>query len=136
MRQKVFLLVLIVAFLGLESCGSSQKTSGDGKSLQEEMDDRNAQVIPLLTRIKRLPGIGMQGGVPVFVKYQSGLGSGRNEPLYVVDGLIIGNSFRRIKDIVQPVDVESIKGLTGAEAGFYGARGAQGVIEIKTKSGS
>jgi len=59
-----------------------------------------------------------------------------NSPLYVVDGMVIGNSFRAVENIVQPVDVKSIRALTGSDASFYGARGANGVIEITTKKGN
>lgn len=129
---------MITALMLLSACGSSnyEKKDKDQKSIQEELDDRNDNVIPLITRIQRIPGVTLQRGVPVFVKYQNTLSGRSQEPLYVVDGLIIGNSFARIKGIVRPVDVASVRGLSAAEAGFYGARGAQGVIEIKTKSGS
>lgn len=137
MKARIILSLLLAAFLGFGSCGSSQKASRNGAALQKELDDRNSAVIPLITRIRKLPGIALENGVPVFIKSQNTAQTGaRNEPLYVVDGLIIGNSYRRVKDIVQAVDVADVDGLSGSEASFYGTRGANGVILITTKQGS
>lgn len=129
--------LMLLAGLTLLSCGSSKTTSADGVSVQEQLDQKNSNVIPLLTRIRRLPGVALENGVPVFVKSNNALQSGRvGEPLYVVDGLIMGNSYRQVKDVVNPVDVESVKGLSGADASFYGSRGAAGVIVITTRKGT
>lgn len=54
-----------------------------------------------------------------------------NSPLYVVDGFIVSN----INNIA-PTDIETIDVLKDASSGaIYGARGANGVIIITTKSG-
>ncbi|MBC2838437.1 TonB-dependent receptor plug domain-containing protein [Robiginitalea sp. SC105] len=131
-------LILLLAGLMLGGCGStaSGTESSDQGGLEAEMDDRNSAVIPLITRIRKLPGMTVQGGVPVLVKANNSFGaSSRLEPLYVLDGLAMGNSFRQVESVVQPVDVKSIKVLKGADASFYGSRGANGVIIITTKSG-
>ncbi len=75
--------------------------------------------------------------------------TGNNEPLYVVDGVPIYNGTsggnagsgggrdlpNGVSDI-NPDDIESMNVLKGpAAAALYGVRAANGVIEIKTKSG-
>ncbi|MEK9135482.1 MAG: TonB-dependent receptor, partial [Bacteroidota bacterium] len=72
--------------------------------------------------------------------------TGSSQPLYVVDGVPIDNSFvyfgsgniqtpNRGSDI-NPEDIESIEVLKGASAAaIYGARAGNGVILITTKSG-
>jgi TonB-linked SusC/RagA family outer membrane protein len=72
--------------------------------------------------------------------------TGSSQPLYVVDGVPIDNSFvywssgqvqtpNRGSDI-DPNDIESIEVLKGASAAaIYGSRAANGVILITTKSG-
>jgi TonB-dependent SusC/RagA subfamily outer membrane receptor len=129
--------LLMLGFALATACGSSKTTKDAGPSnIQKDMDDRNSNVIPLLTRIRRIPGVTVENGVPIFIKRQNTMqAGGRAEPLYVVDGLIVGNSYRAVRDLVLPVDVESIKGLSGADASFYGSRGANGVIIITTKRG-
>lgn len=136
MRVLPFLLCLsLVLSIG---CGAPKKSTStaDGENIQAQLDRKNSAVIPLITRIRRLPGIAMENGVPVFVKNNNSFQAGiTKEPLYVVDGLIIGNSYRQVRDVVQPVDVEEIKGLSGADASFYGSRGSNGVILITTRKG-
>ncbi|HEX5520920.1 MAG TPA: SusC/RagA family TonB-linked outer membrane protein [Longimicrobiaceae bacterium] len=60
--------------------------------------------------------------------------SGRSqEPLYVVDGVVLGSS---IADI-NPADIESVEVVKGAAAStLYGSRAASGVIAITTRKGS
>lgn len=54
------------------------------------------------------------------------------EPLYIVDGFQLDNAL----NIINPNDIESIDVLKGASAiAIYGARGSNGIIVIKTKTG-
>ena len=58
-----------------------------------------------------------------------------NEPLYVIDGFIVGTDFNL--NNVNVNDIESIEVLKDATAiSIYGTRGANGVVLITTKSGS
>lgn len=59
--------------------------------------------------------------------------SGRSQdPLYIVDGVIINGSLPEIS----PSDIESVEVVKGAAAAsLYGARAGNGVITITTKSG-
>lgn len=60
--------------------------------------------------------------------------SGRSqEPLYIVDGVVLGSS---IADI-NPADIESVEIVKGAAAAtLYGSRAASGVISIRTRRGT
>jgi TonB-dependent starch-binding outer membrane protein SusC len=59
--------------------------------------------------------------------------TGSNSPLYIVDGTPIENAL----NVLSPQDIESISVLKDASAtAIYGARGANGVVIITTKSGS
>ena len=62
-----------------------------------------------------------------------GMGSfGNSSPLYVVDGVIIGETIRDFS----PNDIESLQVLKDASAAaIYGARAANGVVIITTKHG-
>lgn len=63
-----------------------------------------------------------------------GIGSfGNTSPLYVVDGVIVGETIRDFS----PNDIESIQVLKDASAAaIYGARAANGVVIITTKQGN
>lgn len=53
-------------------------------------------------------------------------------PLYIVDGFQLDNAL----NVINPNDIESIDVLKGPSAiAIYGARGSNGIIVIKTKSG-
>lgn len=52
--------------------------------------------------------------------------SGSLEPLYIVNDYTTGNSFNSVNDLLNPVDIESSKAVQGADASFYGSRGAKG----------
>ncbi|MBP7179578.1 MAG: TonB-dependent receptor [Dysgonomonadaceae bacterium] len=59
--------------------------------------------------------------------------NGSADPLYVVDGIPVGNN----ANFINPADVESIEVLKDASAtAIYGARGANGVVLISTKKGT
>ncbi|MFD2513603.1 SusC/RagA family TonB-linked outer membrane protein [Pontibacter locisalis] len=62
-----------------------------------------------------------------------GIGTpGSSDPLYIVDGLPVGGL-----DYLNPNDIESMEVLKdAASAAIYGSRAANGVVLIKTKSGS
>ena len=62
-----------------------------------------------------------------------GMGTiGHSEPLYVVDGVVVGDI-----DYLNPSDIETIDVLKdAASAAIYGSRAANGVILVTTKKGS
>ena len=79
------------------------------------------------------------GGSSIRIRGVTSLGSGQ-EPLYVVDGVILDNSGfgggRNALNFINPSDIESMTILKDASAAaIYGARGAAGVVLITTKTG-
>lgn len=89
---------------------------------------------------------GQPGSKPVIRIRGVGSISSSNDPLYVIDGMIIDNtdvinanqqSQRDPMSMINPEDIEDIKILTDAAATvLYGSRGSNGVILVTTKSGS
>lgn len=91
------------------------------------------------------------GGISVRVRGASSINAGTS-PLYVIDGLPLDNSTavsgsgaefnassapKNPLSSINPEDIESIEILKDASAtAIYGARGANGVIMVTTKSGS
>tara|TARA_X000000368_G_scaffold72242_1_gene52841 strand:+ start:166 stop:3327 length:3162 start_codon:yes stop_codon:yes gene_type:complete len=90
-------------------------------------------------------------GVSVRIRGTNSL-RGNNEPLYVVDGVIISSAGEDVGSVgtgntgqdpqsglngINPRDIERIEILKDASAtAIYGSRGANGVVLITTKSGS
>jgi len=123
----IFLMTMFTA------CGTSKQVDNDGQSLNESLEKRNRMSISLLDQIRRLPGVTLRNGVPVFNKNNNSLSSnGNSEPLYILNDYIVGNSFRSVNQLVQNIEVDKIEAITGPDASFYGSRGAGGVIKITT----
>jgi TonB-linked SusC/RagA family outer membrane protein len=69
----------------------------------------------------------------VRIRGTTSLNDGANEPLYVVDGVVVTSGGI---DYLNPSDIESIEVLKdAASAAIYGARSAAGVILVTTKNG-
>lgn len=61
--------------------------------------------------------------------------TGSNEPLWVIDGIIVGTNFNL--NNINANDVQSIEILKDASSiAIYGSRGANGVVLVTTKSGA
>lgn len=60
--------------------------------------------------------------------------TGSNEPLWVIDGIVVGNNFNL--NNINANDIQSIEILKDASSiAIYGSRGANGVVLVTTKSG-
>jgi len=72
------------------------------------------------------------GGFAIQIRGTGSFAS-NNEPLVIVDG-----ATRSTSDLgrIDPRDVERIEVVKDAAASFYGVRGANGVILIKTRRGT
>ena len=123
----IFCIVLLTA-----SCGSSKSTVG-ANELRDELNNRNRTSMTLMDRLRQTPGIFMSRGVPVLMAAANSFDSEQSiEPLYVVNGFIVGNSFRDLRVLIDANSVKSIKVVKVAEASKYGSRGGNGAIEITT----
>jgi TonB-dependent SusC/RagA subfamily outer membrane receptor len=78
-------------------------------------------------------GRASDGGLTVRIRGGSSI-YGSNDPLYVVDGIVIQPSPTGSLTGIDPYDIETIQVLKdAASTSMYGSRGANGVIVIKTK---
>lgn len=96
---------------------------------------------PFIQLQGKVPGLsvevasGQPGESPtLFIRGGSSTNPGGDTPLIIVDG-IISQGMRSISDM-NPADIESIQVLKDAAAtAIYGARAANGIILVKTKTG-
>jgi iron complex outermembrane receptor protein len=85
----------------------------------------------------RVPGViithAADGGLAIRIRGQTTF-NGETEPLYVIDGLPVQSGPGGSLTGINPKDIASIEVLKDASAtAFYGVRGSNGVIVIKTK---
>ena len=93
----------------------------------------------LVQMLARLPGVQVTelpgGDIRVVIRGASSF-RGSEEPLWVLDGMVIASGGRGVSGL-NPNSIESITVLKEAgSTAIYGTRGANGVILIKTKIGS
>ncbi|NDV42350.1 Plug domain-containing protein [Flagellimonas sediminis] len=129
--MKSHLLCILVLLLLLTSCSSNKNATYD-KSHSEELAEKNARNIPLIDRIRKMPGITLRNGVPHFLRNSTQFFDSGTEPLYVLNGTVMGNSFQSINQLVDSFNVKRIQTIAGSDAAEYGARGGNGVIKITT----
>jgi len=73
------------------------------------------------------------GGIALQIRGATGYGAAPAPPLYILNGLPFRPGPDGALTGVNPLDIDTIKVLKGAEAGIYGIDGANGVIVITTK---
>lgn len=118
----------------------SPKPAPSASTISAEDLARTPNETPEKALMGRFPGVNVSytadGGLIVRIRGGSSSLMGNNAPLYVVDGQpVVSESNGSLKGI-NPNDIESIKVLKdAASTSMYGARGANGVIIIKTKRG-
>jgi len=158
-NQTIINIIMIADAIGLEEVvvigyGSQSRkdvtgaistlTANDIESIEVTGIDKSIQgkaAGVLVTNNTGEPG----GGVTIRIRGTTSISSG-NDPLYVIDGIPLVNTQTSNRNVgenrvngmsqINPYDVESIEILKDAAAtSIYGARGANGVILIKTKRG-
>ena len=129
--MKPHLLLCSIIFVLICSCGPTKNTSSDKSSLDTELREKNRANISLLQRIRQKPGVVLQNNVPILNKTTNSFDSGGNqEPLYILNNQVIGNSFRSVNELINSYNVKKIIILSGADAAAYGTQGSNGVIKI------
>ncbi len=128
-----FLCIGFLALLSIFTSCSGVKSTSNNTDISKELEERNKGNITLLQRVRQLPGVTLRNNVPYFIKSTNQIFGGTpTEPLYVLNGYIVGNSFRSVNQLVDSFNVKKIEAITGPEAAEYGVRGGSGVIKITT----
>lgn len=113
------------------SCSATNTSKSDNTSLDTELREKNRANLSLLQRIRQKPGVILQNNVPILNKTTNSFDSGGNqEPLYVLNNQVIGNSFNSVNELIDSYNVKKIIILSGADAASYGTQGSNGVIKI------
>ncbi len=131
-RTKWISLVLLMPFI----IGCSSTRNAPAKSDYREMNTRSMTAIEgevdLLSMIQRVPGVTVRGNVVRVFGPNSF--SNQTEPLFLINGAVYSGGLSGILTSVNPQDVRSIEVYkTPTELALYGARGANGVINIILK---
>ncbi|NLX29622.1 MAG: TonB-dependent receptor [Bacteroidales bacterium] len=105
----------------------------DGEQLRKATDMRVTQALQGKTAGVVIASNSGQPGDQISVRVRGTGTNGDAEPLYIIDGLPMSGAGT---DFLNSGDIESIEVLKdAASAAIYGARGANGVVLITTKTG-
>ena len=154
MSEGKLLEEVVVTALGIEKEERSLGYSIDKLESDELLKARSTNIVNSLqgkvTGVQILNTSGNLGGSSkILIRGATSL-SGRNDPLWVIDGMPFNNDqfagtsrisgnrdFSNGAAVVNPDDIESMSVLKGAAAtALYGSRAAAGAIIITTKKGS
>ena len=110
------------------SVSSEDLTQVPSSRVDQVLQGRAAGV--QVTQVSGAPGAGtvirVRGGNSI---------TGSNEPLWVIDGIVVGTNFNL--NNINANDIKSIEILKDASSiAIYGSRGANGVVLLTTKSGT
>jgi len=129
--MKIYKSACVVAIILMVSCSATNTSKSDNTSLDTELREKNRANLSLLQRIRQKPGVILQNNVPILNKTTNSFDSGGNqEPLYVLNNQVIGNSFNSVNELIDSYNVKKIIILSGADAASYGTQGSNGVIKI------
>ncbi len=130
---KSTVIVAMIAFLGSCAAGPSRQ---DGSSIPKDY----SKYTSLGDALRIVGGIQVTGtgnGRLIAVRGGAAKGAsmtGNNAPLFVIDGISVGQSYTNAASIVTPDQIESIRVLSGTRAiTRYGQEANAGAIEIRTK---
>ena len=136
--SKAVALALLVSAWYIAGCAPARSTARPttGATVSgEELRSTNEPVEVVLQR--KVPGLIVTrtptGEIALNIRGATSLSGGDTSPLYILDGVPFHPGSGGALTGVNPLDIESVKVLKGAEAGIYGIDGANGVIVITTK---
>ncbi len=127
---KLIIFIFTVSSLGI-GCTSSKVRTVSGEEPQNNMRSINAikGEVSILNMLQRVPGITVRGNVVRVFGPNSF--SNTTEPLFLINGVAYSGGLSGILGSINPDDVKSIEVYKSpSELGLYGARGANGAINI------
>ena len=127
--MKYISYLLLLSGLFLFSCKSS-----DMARVKEPSTEKYNAASNLTEYLTQVPGLMVSGeGANARFKIRGvNTINGNSDPLFVVDGTPMAGGYASVYSMIDVKDVKSARIVRGTDATFYGARGAGGVVIIKT----
>lgn len=131
----------IACLMALSGCGGGSRPAAETAPAPATVSASTIEQVPSESVEKilegRVAGVtvsrAQDGGIAVRIRGSTSF-YGNNEPLYILDGVPFEPGPSGSLTGISPYDIESIKVLKdAADVAIYGARGANGVIVVKTK---
>jgi len=124
--------LFIILFL---SCATSNDSNASEPATPRTVYSTHEK--SMLEIIQKLSGVYVRGtgnNAKVRVMVGNYMNAPDTEPLFLLNGVSFAHDFQSVQNSISPQDVKTIEVYkTPAEIGYYGARGVNGVINIKLK---
>lgn len=141
--MRLILFLTCSALFALTGCSSAKSAATDQQKFTRVERARNNDAnsvevntmsgLDLTDYLRRIPGMLIQGsgpGATVRVRDQRSIETDTS-PLFVVNGVILGNNFASLYSGIDPNEISRIRVLkTASETNRYGLQGGNGVLEI------
>ncbi len=104
-------------------------------SVTKKDTDRDIQYTSLIQILRGKPGLKITSSgesYTVLIRAERSFFE-NNEPLYMLDDVVIGNTYREATAGIEPSEVAHADVITPANAGRFGGRGGNGVIIFRSK---
>ena len=126
-----WLLSVLAAGLLLSCTDGNYKTDEKGRALKDFSQYNN--MVEVMQNVRGLRVMGNGSNAYVFMSGYNTTSATNKPPLFVVDGVAIGNSLSQLDNLLTPVQVKSVRTLRGMQAtSRYGDQASFGVVLIKT----
>jgi len=133
--------LVIAIFFICNACSTSGQTSdretdvSSAEGSATVVSDSRDRYHTLADFLQRVPGVQVSGPSqnPSIKVRGSASFMTNTDPLYVIDGNVVGNSYTQVNSMLNVRDIDNVRVLMGSDASIYGVRGANGVILITTK---
>jgi outer membrane receptor protein involved in Fe transport len=134
MKKIYHILTMMIAVAVFAACSSTANTGATTAKKEKDYSNLNS-LADVLRTVGGIQVSGVGSDVTVLIRGQQTIML-NTQPLYVVDGMPLGNDYSMANNAVRPADIKSIQILRDkAQTLKYGEPGTNGVILIKTKSG-
>ncbi len=125
-------LFVFIGILFLTNCKSTQTIPSEETSQNIRKVDTTPGLVTILDLIQRVPGVTVRGTTVRVFGPSSFLNT--TEPMFLVNGAFYSGGLQGILSSINPTDVQSVEVYKSpSELAIYGARGANGVINIILK---
>ena len=127
MKTRLLILTFLACLMGVPAFAQFKNSDEDEKTKSK------TQYTSIIDLLRRQPGLLISGAgsgeMPRIIIRGVGTNTSETQPLIVVDGVFTDNI-----TYIPPEEVYSINVIKDGTAAIYGMQGANGVIEITTKS--
>ena len=133
----LMIITFLAATMSISSCGTANgmaaKRAKDPNLVQPADDQAITET--WTTLFSRVVGVEVRGAEPnlsIRIRGDKSIELS-NEPLYVLDGVRLGQEFSRLASAILPQDVKSIRIVKGSSATMYGDSSGNGVVVVASK---